>query len=389
MTGSPKQLHIVAFAIPYPADYGGVIDIYYKVKALHDLGVEVILHCYQYRRPASRALNRICKKVYYYPRRTFKNPFYGNLPYIINSRNSSALLQNLVDVDAPILFEGMHCTYHLQAEELKDRFKMVRMHNIEHHYYRQLEQVEARYFKKYFFRVEADKLKKHLNVLRSAQSIAAISHSDEKYLKRKFNNVVYIPAFHPNEGVLKPRKKESFVLYHGNLSVAENYEAAIKLSTNVFSKLSCSCVIAGNNAPNELRRVVDQYANIELVTDVESKEIDKLIAKAKVNVLYTDQGTGIKLKLLNALFKGGYAVVNPIMVKNTGLENLCIVANSFEKMIHKIENCLNDMEELDLDARSEQLSQDFDNRRNALLLMKEFGMITSVEEIDSTLVASL
>ena len=41
-------LHIISFDIPYPANYGGVIVIFNQIKALHEQGVKVILHCYQY-----------------------------------------------------------------------------------------------------------------------------------------------------------------------------------------------------------------------------------------------------------------------------------------------------------------------------------------------------
>lgn len=50
MPESKTILHIVSFHIPIPQNYGGVIDIYYKVKALHDIGVKVILHCFEYGR---------------------------------------------------------------------------------------------------------------------------------------------------------------------------------------------------------------------------------------------------------------------------------------------------------------------------------------------------
>ncbi len=29
-----KYLHIISFDIPYPPNYGGVIDVFYKLKAL-------------------------------------------------------------------------------------------------------------------------------------------------------------------------------------------------------------------------------------------------------------------------------------------------------------------------------------------------------------------
>ena len=31
-----KEIHIITFDIPYPANYGGVIDVFYKIKALKE-----------------------------------------------------------------------------------------------------------------------------------------------------------------------------------------------------------------------------------------------------------------------------------------------------------------------------------------------------------------
>ena len=58
----PKKIHVVAFDVPYPADYGGVIDIYHKVEALHHQGIEVILHMYQYGREESKTKLRKIQK---------------------------------------------------------------------------------------------------------------------------------------------------------------------------------------------------------------------------------------------------------------------------------------------------------------------------------------
>ena len=38
-----RSIHVVSFDIPYPADYGGVIDVYFKLKALAQLGIKIHL----------------------------------------------------------------------------------------------------------------------------------------------------------------------------------------------------------------------------------------------------------------------------------------------------------------------------------------------------------
>ena len=63
-----SHLNIIAFNIPWPANYGGIIDVYYKMKALRQCGVKIILHCFEYERAHSAELEAICEKVYYYKR---------------------------------------------------------------------------------------------------------------------------------------------------------------------------------------------------------------------------------------------------------------------------------------------------------------------------------
>jgi len=331
-----KTVHIVAFDVPFPADYGGVIDIYHKIRTLRQLGVQVILHCFQYGRPESDELKTICKKVYYYKRSKYKNPFIGDTPYIVSTRNDEQLLVNLCKDQHPIIFEGIHCTFFLQNENIKNRIRLVRNHNIEHDYYKNLEQVETNYFKKYFFRNESDKLKTYEKHLKSATHVLAISPSDHHYLNRKYHNSVLIPAFHANDQVLSKEGKGKFILYHGNLAVGENNFAALYLVKEVFSKIDMPCTIAGNHPSDELKKVCLKYPHITLIDNWSNEQIMEAIGKAQINVLPTFQSTGIKLKLLNALYCGRFCIVNPVMVHQTSLEKTCIISENAEQMLEDI-----------------------------------------------------
>ena len=132
-------LHIVSFDIPYPANYGGVILIFNQIKALHKLGVKVILHCFQYgERVPQPELERYCHEVYYYKRS--RSLFYqaSFLPFIMRSRMSRALIKRLRRDNHPILFEGMHTSVYVWHKKLRGRQKLVRMHNVEWQYYESL-----------------------------------------------------------------------------------------------------------------------------------------------------------------------------------------------------------------------------------------------------------
>ena len=48
MQKSGPELHIVTFAVPFPANYGGAIDVWNRIAALKRGGVRIHLHCFVY-----------------------------------------------------------------------------------------------------------------------------------------------------------------------------------------------------------------------------------------------------------------------------------------------------------------------------------------------------
>ena len=100
------HLHVISFDIPFPANYGGVIDVYYKLVWLHKLGLKIHLHCFEYGRKHAKELEAVCEKVNYYPRATDFMSHVGFLPYTVKSRISSKLRKRLLKDDAPILCEA-------------------------------------------------------------------------------------------------------------------------------------------------------------------------------------------------------------------------------------------------------------------------------------------
>ncbi|OFY83921.1 MAG: hypothetical protein A3F72_07465 [Bacteroidetes bacterium RIFCSPLOWO2_12_FULL_35_15] len=331
-----KHLHIISFDVPYPANYGGVIDVFYKLKALHAQGIKIHLHCFEYGRAEALNLESICEKVYYYKRKLSRKYLLNTLPFVVVTRSSEKLMEHLLRDKHPVLFEGLHCCFHLNDVRLNDRIKIVRMHNIEHDYYFNLEKVEKSIFKKLYFGMEAKKLKRFEKVLNKAYAVAAISPADAKELSTRYQNVHHITAFHPNEEVKIKDGKGDFCLYHGNLEVGENNEAALYLVNEIFSKINTPFIIAGRKPSAELVQVVSKHKHIKLKANINTQDIDSLIKDAQINILPTFQATGIKLKLLAALFTGRHCIVNSPMVANTGLEELCSIQNTAEEMSNEI-----------------------------------------------------
>ncbi|PLX10133.1 MAG: mannosyltransferase [Marinilabiliales bacterium] len=365
-----KKLHIVSFTVPFPADYGGVIDVFYKVKALHEAGYEIILHCFKYDRAPSKELLKYCSEVNYYKRKTGIRYSLKKEPYIVITRSSKKLLENLLKDDYPILFEGIHTTSTIAHPALKDRKKYIRMHNIEHEYYLGLASVTKKPVRKIFFQTEAKKLQSFEEIIHSADGLAVISMNDFLYYSAKHANTTLIPAFHENENIISQTGKGDYILYHGNLSVEENEKACIYLANNIFSKIDYKVIVAGKNPGQKLKRALFKHNNIQLIENPSFDMMEKLIVNAHINLLITFQSTGLKLKLLNALYKGRFCITNTEMVVNTGLEEACYIFDNNEQMTENIHQIMetNYTDEM-IQLRKTTLNNNFSNTVNAEKLL--------------------
>ena len=371
-----KIINIVSINIPWPANYGGVIDIYYKIKALHDCGIKIILHCFEYERPHAPELEDVCEKVYYYRRRTGIISNLTYLPYNVYSRKDKRLIDNLLKNDYPILFEGLHTCYYLNDERLKNRFKIFRECNIEHDYYREIGRAERNIIKKCFFYIEAMRFKWYQKNVADAELMIAVSQTDTDYLKKEFphNKVEFLPCFHGSNEITTTAGQSNFILYHGKLSVKENEKAALYLIENVFNKMSpYRCIIAGMNPSATLLKAASRYDNIFVEANPSIERINELICTAQINLLVTFQETGLKLKLLNSLFAGRHVVVNPMMLAGSGLNDLCHIADTAEKMTDICRELMNESFSVDiLEERRKLLFPIFSNEYQAKRLI---GMI--------------
>lgn len=333
-----KQLHIVCLDVPYPVDYGGVFDLFQKIRALHAAGVRIHLHCFEYGRGEQPILNAFCAEVHYYARCEGHKGFSHKLPYIVCSRSSSALLDRLLLDDHPILLEGIHCTYLLNDDRFAGRKIVLRLHNVEYQYYRQLYHSERSLFKRLYYLHESNLLRSYEHRIASRVKILAVCEKDRDQYRTEFgaDKIQTLPVFLPFDEVSTREGTGCFCLYHGNLSVPENEQAVTWLLKNVFSTLELPLIISGKQPSARLVRLIDQYPLTCLIADPSEEEMQDLIAKAQVNILPSFNCTGVKLKLLNALYNGRHCVVNQEMVSGTGLEPVCHVAEGAGEMRSKI-----------------------------------------------------
>lgn len=101
--------------------------------------------------------------------------------------------------------------------------------------------------------------------------------------------------------------------------------------------------------------------------------MDRLIHEAQIQVLPTFQNTGLKLKLLHALFNGRHVLVNPPMLDGTELDKVCMVAANAASFRKKIEEWMYipfSIEEKK--RRADHLAIHYDNGKNAQKIISFF-----------------
>jgi len=369
-----RHLHIVCLDTPCPADYGGAIDMFYKIKALHKAGVEISLHYFSYGKKGNpNELNGFCKTINTYERKVGLKGFSLKQPYIVSSRVSDELVKNLQKDNDPVLLEGIHCTAVLDQLDLNNRKVMVRLHNDEADYYKALAHNSSSLLKKLYYRFESRLLHKYEHNLPKGPVYAAIAQSETFHFKNGhgIENVIHIPAFTPYHQVTGEEGIGNFCLYHGNLSVPENEKAATWLLTKVFSKIKVPFVIAGKNPSRRLDKLAHLCQHTCLVANPSETEINDLVRKAHINILPSFSSTGIKLKLLHALFEGRHCVVNDAMIDNTDLESTChrgSNAAALASIIVQLRNQPFTGEEITI--RQNVLNEKYDNDRNARIIIQ-------------------
>ncbi|MFN2336878.1 MAG: hypothetical protein ABR560_07895 [Bacteroidales bacterium] len=326
-TPESKIVHLVSFNVPYPPDYGGVMDVFYKISALKQLGAGVILHCFSYGRSRSRTLERECLQVHYYKRDLNLFHIFRREPFIVLSRRNGSLLNNLLSDRNPVIFEGLHTTHLLDHPALADRIRMVRTHNIEHIYYRNLAANEKNPFRKLYYNAEARKLERYEPKLGKATLLLAISPGDTDYFRTKYGNSLFVGPFHPAEGCRSSNGKGDYVLVHGDFSTAENNAAARFILDEVAVKWMHKTVLAGKRPSDELMHAASALKHVKVIPNPSVNQMSELITNAQVCLLNASQPSGMKLKLINSLCSGRHVITSAPVVAGTRLESLCNIAS--------------------------------------------------------------
>ncbi len=366
-----RVLHIVSFDNPYPPVYGGIVEVFHKLKPLHEQGISIHLHCFTNQIPDDyHELQQVTSKVYFYRNAKKSFDFLSYLPFSVRSRNSRELLVNLEKIPGPILFEGLKTAYLVHKDLLPDRRKFLRLHNVEHHYFAGIAQSESSSFRKWAYKAEAIKFASFEDVIQKFDKVFALSQFENDYTNKKFGNSVYIPVFHGNDEVLPLEGTGKYALYHGDLRMSDNIRA-VRTLIRIFNKIpDMDLVIASGGSEKLVKRLIGKAGNISFKLISNFDDLQRLLVDAHVNVVLSYQKSGTKLKLMASLFNSRHCIINDNIIDDPAVSALCEMANSDEDIAAAIKR-LKNLPYRDFEQRREVLENHMNDFNNARLIIDQ------------------
>lgn len=331
------HLHIVCLDNPFPPNYGGAIDMYYKIIALTRAGFKPVLHIFHKgdRTEIAPILRQTVEAIFFYKRNHYIHYLYGRVPYFIRSRPTKILAQKIRSLPGPVLIEGVHCG-NLLSEKLPDYPLILRAHNYETSYYFELALNEDNWFRKYYYMNEAQKLKLfEPQIWLKAHGVAAISKEEVYRIEETQPNVKWCPAFiseYPESQKLTICQ-DPILLFHANFGIKENQMAGEWLLQVILPRLTPAYELwlAGSEIPKHWK----DTTRVKIIKDPEN--MAGVIRQAGVIVLPIRQRSGVKLKYLESVNYNLRVVCTGETIVGTGLERDAIIFEGIRDTVEKIE----------------------------------------------------
>lgn len=313
------DLHVIHFAVPYPADYGGAIDSWNRLYALKQCGIRIALHCFVYGdfKPQP-ILKEVASTVDYYPRQLWPALFAKEMPFIVSSRKSPPLLKNLLRDDQPIFFDGIHTTAFLP--ELSGRKLFLRAHNIEYQYYHELSRDRSGIGALIYTR-ESNCLEAYEKRLaRVFDVIFTISPGDQEWFSSQGGHTVFLPPFHGCTEVTTTTGHGGYLLYQGDLSIEINQNALLDLIHHLPSRQHYALVVTGKSGGRAFEQKIAGKTGIRREANVTGERMLQLIHGAHIIIIHSLHASGMKLKFFPALYHGKFVMATDTVRTHTDLD---------------------------------------------------------------------
>lgn len=347
-----KTILVVMSDLPFPANSGGKIDYFYKLKALKEFGCNVFVVA-SYSDPSALAecdsvLSAMGIKTFFYPRKKSLFSTLSFIPYyVFSSRLEKMELDEVSRFLKDVSFDMMiidHLNSFYAAKQIENIFSpskvVYRAHNIESQFLkRQFLTSRVSILRRLILAIDTLKMffyEKHC--LKKINHIASISQAEIGYFQQKSRsaNVFWLPPFFNQnvktsvdefdvkekevyEQLKSDFKNKKILFFANNFTNGFNVDATTWFLENVWPQIidavpEAHFIMAGRNAGN-------YFDSSECVTVVNGFDsVAPYMFIADVVLILTFGKEGVKLKLMEAISFNKIIISTDEGVWGSGLE---------------------------------------------------------------------
>ncbi len=374
-----SKVLVVAGYVPYPPNHGAALDTWKRIETLRELGFDIDLIATGMSAPDDECFAAIRERVReftYVPRSRGLREVLALRPFQVESRRRLRNLAVKAQYDC-VLLESEYVSSILENESLVSKHFVLRVHNDEERYFRELAKTCRSWLAKCFYLAEAAKFRFY--------SRHVMARCEQLWFISEFERARHVQA-HPADAAksvfLPPRMdvpdrgekqmRGGSVLFVGGLNIPMNIAGVTWYLTQVHPRLRGTdgyrFVIAGltqGKSTSWLDELCKTYPDIELHRDV--PELGELYRDAAIFVNPVFSGAGLKLKTVEAIEAGLPVVSTRVGAEGTGLVDKVhlLIAESADSFAAAIRNLLREKElgkALVRTARS-YIAEAYDQRR--------------------------
>lgn len=259
------------------------------------------------------------------------------------------ILSNKIDV---VFLERTHTAELIDINLLKKHdIKMICVtHDVEHHHIEQSigELYPGNSWFKKIMQFEINRVKKcEYSIYNSVNQVIGISNVDVDYIRKdaNINKIDYCPCILPLPTHKWYSNKSNYILFPGSMSYYSNYHGVKWFLENVFSKYieimpDISLLITGK-VDVKIISEFQKYENVHFTGFLSSEEFYSILLNCVFVIVPIKKGTGIKIKLLEAMSYGIPIITVPesvtgIPVSTDDKKKPFIVANDSQEFLDKM-----------------------------------------------------
>jgi glycosyltransferase involved in cell wall biosynthesis len=361
-----KKILFLTIHLPYPPDSGASMYNTYRVLELLRQSNQIFLASllkHNDKSNTGKFLQETGIEEYYFEELNIERTksatvksFIKGVPLNVFRNSSKNFHQKIRSIanQYDILWVDHYEAFQYVPEEFKGKV-ILRAHNAWHVMWRRYAEVAGNLAHKIFASIESKRVAKVERKCCDRADLVLCASSDGEFLEpdltvraKKFREFMFLgDDCQLNLPVPAYETLEDALIYVGTLSWEANVDGLLWFVQGCWQELrqqypELTLYLIGSNPDPRLMQLAEIHQGIVLTGFVEN--LEEYFTRCKINIIPLRFGSGIKVKLINGLYRG-----IPIVTTDTGIESIpvkpgedLLVANNHQTMIESISGLLKD-----------------------------------------------